>query len=630
MKKIVALDKPGKRVLLMGNEAIARGAIEAGTHYAAAYPGTPSSEIMMTLAPVAKELEIYAEWSTNEKVALEGAAAASLAGLRGLAIMKHAGVNWASDFLLNINLSGIGKGGLVLVSADDPGGHSSTNEQDNRFYGQFAEIPTIEPSDQQEAKEMIKYAFELSELVDLPVFFRTVTRISHSRSDVVLGEIEKIKRKPEFDKTKLYSSFPPSPGRHNILHEKVEKTREIFEKSELNKYDGVGDEEFRIITCGTGYLYSKEALEMLGLEKIGILRLGTLYPLPEKLIKKHLSKAKRILFVEEVDPYLEENIRSIAIDLEKDEIPEFFGKRTGHIPKVHELNTDIIINAITKIMNIDYEARDLDFAIQAEKALELVPPRTLTLCPGCPHRASFYAVSLALRKNKKGFCMGDIGCNALGILPPFRINKTLHCMGSGAGVAGGFGQLDELEDPPIAFMGDSTFFHAGMPAIINIAYNRSNATVIILDNMTTAMTGFQSHPGTGISATGDPVTKLNIEDLLKGAGIKDVRIIDPYNIEEARKAVYDAINNDEITAIIFRHMCAIEETRLKRKRGIEFKRYWVDPEKCIGCKICTDQFACAALVWEREEEKTKIDEVLCIGCGVCADVCPQQAISEVK
>ncbi len=628
MSKIVALDKPGKRVLLMGNEAIARGAIEAGIHYATSYPGTPSSEIMGTLCKVAKELEFHAEWSTNEKVAFEGAAAASFAGLRAITSMKNVGLNWASDMLLTINLSG-SNGGLVIISADDPGGHSSTNEQDNRVYGKFAEVPTMEPSSQQEAKDMVKFAFELSELVKLPVLIRGTTRLTHSRGDVVLGEIEKIRRKPKFEGP--FSSFPSSPGKHNVLHEKVEKAKEILEKSEFNTYEGNGDEEFIIITSGTGYSYTKEVFATLGLEKVGILKLGTLFPLPEDLIKKHLSHAKKVLFVEEVDPYLEDDIRSIAVDLEKDKIPDkFYGKKTGHIPSVHELTPDIILNAIAKIEGIEYQARDPEYVSKTKKGLQIVPPRTLTLCPGCPHRASFYAVKMAIRKNKSGFCTGDIGCYTLGVLPPFKINSTVHCMGAGVGLGVGFGQIEDLENGPvIAFAGDGTFYHACVPAIINAVYNQSPAKIMVLDNMITAMTGLQPHPGTGKTAVGDLTTEIKIEDICKGVGVKDIRIIDPFNVKEAIKVIYDAMNTPELTVIISRHMCTLEETKLKKMRGERFKEFQVDLDKCTGCKICTEQFSCPALVWLEDEEKVKIDDILCVGCAVCADVCPYRAIGEV-
>ncbi|HYQ61315.1 MAG TPA: thiamine pyrophosphate-dependent enzyme, partial [Desulfatiglandales bacterium] len=486
----IAQNAPGKTVLLMGNEAIARGALEAGVKVCAAYPGSPSSEIIGTLAKVAGEMGLHVEWSVNEKVALEVAAAASFAGLRGLCAMKQNGLNVASDFLLNLNLTGTG-GGLVLVVADDPSGVSSSNEEDSRIYAKLGDLPLLEPATFQEAKEMTKTGFEISEQLGLPVLIRSVTRVSHARGNVSLDEIPKASPKPRFENSRPRLAFPPVTN-HKVLHERFNRAKQIFEESPFNFYRGPEKPELLVVTSGSGYMYSLEALINLRVqERVGILKMGTTWPLPGDLLLKHLKKTDRILFVEEVDPFLENNVKEtyaqncIALGLKS-----FFGKVSKNIPDTGELNPEIVTRAIQTLLDVSYEPRPPDYAQRAhEAASALAPSRTLGFCPGCPHRATYWAIKMALALDgRDGFVLGDIGCYSMGMFPSgFGQMKTLHAMGSGSGLACGFGQLERfgLKQPVVAVCGDSTFYHAAMPALVNAHYNGSNFLLLLLNNSAT-------------------------------------------------------------------------------------------------------------------------------------------------
>ncbi|MBF0226552.1 MAG: indolepyruvate ferredoxin oxidoreductase subunit alpha [Desulfobacterales bacterium] len=637
MKPIV-LNQPDTSYLVIGNEAIARGAIEAGVDFCAAYPGNPSSEIMETLASVSKDLNFYAEWSVNEKVALEAATAASFAGLRAITSMKQNGVNVVSDFLTNLTLSGT-KGGLVLVTCDDPGGISSTNEEDARPFSKLAEVPMLEPSNPQEALDMTTFAFDLSEEIGSLCIMRSTSRISHSRGNVVFSPLPERKRIPSIDPSNLRNTFPVAL-KHQTVIEKLETAKKIFETSKFNSYTGSENPELLIITCGTGYLYSREAINLLGLwDKIGLLKLGTTWPLPENLINVNLTKSNNILIVEEVQPFLEDNIKSIyaqnAINLG---LKSFFGKSSGHIPKIGELNPDILLNAISKILNIKYQFQDKEYSDKAKNtASNLTPPRELGFCPGCPHRASFFNIKNALKFDaRNGFVSGDIGCYTMAIWPTgFKQVNSVHAMGSGVGLASGYGKLHELgfNQPIISVVGDSTFFHAGLPPLINAVYNKSNFLLIVLDNSATAMTGFQPHPGTGINAKGEPTNKINIEDVCNAVGAK-VEIVDPFDIDNASKSIYRLLQNENgVRVIIMRRKCAL----VQRKEGGFPYKVEIDSDKCIGeecgCnRYCTRVFRCPGLIWDKVSGKTKIDTVICVGCGVCAKICPKNAIilKEVK
>jgi len=626
----VDVDEPGKKVLLMGNEAMARGAIEAGVNFCTAYPGTPSSEILETLAKVGESNGIYTEWSTNEKVALEAAGAAAFTGLRAMTSMKHQGVNVCSDFLATVNLTDT-RGGFVLVACDDPGGHSSTQEEDTRNFARSFDIPLLEPATIQEAKDMVKWAFTLSEELKLICMMRSVTRISHARGNVELGEIVRVERRASTPMVDIFTSMPPAT-RHPALHRKLEKAGKLFEKSEFNWYVGPKDAEFLIITSGTGWVYSQEALKLLGLQdEVGTLKLGTTWPLPEKLVSGHLKHAKDVIIIEEIDPFLEQNVKILTAEMAFEIGPiKFYGKRSKHIKDTGEINVDSVIKALTKIKNTDYKPRDEEYASKVKKLVGSVPARTLGFCAGCPHRASFWAIKTAIKwDGRDAYDCGDIGCYTLGIGPAgFMQLKTIHCMGSGIGLATGFGNLERFgfDRPVIAVAGDSTFYHACIPALINARYNSANVLFIILDNSATAMTGFQPHPGTGTDSRGHETPVMSPERICEGIGVKTVTC-DPFDFEETTRTIYDKLQEDGTRAVVLRRTCAIIEDRKRERRP----KVYVDQSKCIGdecgcVRFCSRVFNCPGIVWDAENEKAKIDEVICTGCGACAKLCPQDAI----
>ena len=635
----VGLDKPNRRVLLMGNEAIARGALEAGVNFCTGYPGNPASEILEALIKVAREFDIYVEWSVNEMVALEAAGAAAASGLRALTAMKNLGADVCSDFLMTVNLSGT-KGGFVIVTGDDPSAHSTTTELDTRNYARFADIPLLEPATTQEAKDMTKFAFELSEELGLICMVRTVTRLSHSRGVVTLGTIPKVKRTARFGPGEMWTSGSSRIAcmLHGILHEKIEKAKRKFEESEFNWYRGPEDADFMIITSGTGWLYSLEAVKLLGLEdEVGILKLGTTWPLPEKLVATHLKHVNEVLFVEEIDPFLEQNVKMLAGELMVEGVGpiKFYGKKSNHIrgefgAGTGEINVDIVIRALAEIKKLEYSPTEKGYAEKVSQIVSShVPPRSMAFCAGCPHRASFWVIKKALAWSGGGIVTGDIGCYSLGLLPTgFSVEKTLHCMGAGLGTANGFGNLKKfgLNKPVIAIAGDSTFYHACIPALINAKWNGANLLLVVLDNNTTAMTGHQPHPGVGINALGNASASIPIEDICRGIGV-EVRVQDPFNIDEAVQELYEMLQMEGVKVMIFRHECPLTEARRKEKRP----RVYVDQDKCIGdecgcARFCTRVFRCPANIWDYSKGKAKIDETICIGCGLCADLCPAGAI----
>jgi len=634
--KSIAQNAPGKTVLLMGNEAIARGALEAGVRVCAAYPGNPSSEIIGTLAKVAEEMGLHVEWSVNEKVALEVAAAASFAGLRGLCAMKQNGLNVASDFLLNLNLTGC-RGGLVLVVADDPAGVSSSNEEDSRHFAKMGDLPLMEPANFQEAKEMTKLAFKISEELELPVLIRSVTRVSHARGNVRLDELPQSSPKPRFDTSRALTAFPALPN-HKILHERFNRAKKMFEESVFNFYRGPERPELMVVTCGSGWMYSLEAAINLNVQdRVGILKLGTTWPLPENFVLKHLKQADRVLFIEEVDPFLENNVKEIyAQNCLVLGLRAFFGKASKHIPDVGELNPEIVSHAIQNLLNISYEPRPAEYALRAhESTAELVPARALGFCAGCPHRATYWAIKVALTLDgRDGFVLGDIGCYSLGMGPSgFGQMKTLHAMGSGTGLACGLGQLNRfgLEQPVIAVCGDSTFYHAAMPALANAYYNGANFLLLLLDNSATAMTGFQPHPGTGYTAIGSEAPVIDLKAICKVFGAH-VEVVDPFDVATTVETLLRLLQKEKgVKVLILKRECALVSAKhQKRLYQVE-----VDQELCLGescgCnRLCTRIFKCPGLMWDQAAGKAHIDEAICTGCGVCAEICPGSAIRKEK
>ena len=630
----------GTSYLVMGNEAIVRGALEAGVNVASGYPGTPSSEIIDSLAKVASELDLYVEWSVNEKVALEVAAAASFAKLRALCAMKQNGVDVASDFLLHLAGTGT-RGGIVLVACDDPGALSSANEGESRYFARMMEIPLLEPGNFQEAKEMTKWAFELSEEIRQIVFVRSVTRISHASGNITYGKLPEKKRRAEFkydglilDPDEGVMVSPPVGWKHQRQQEKVKKVREMFEESPFNTYQGPERPDLLLITSSACYLYSREAISILGLEdRVGLLKLGTTWPLPPKLLTKHLLKTDRVMIVEEVLPFLEDHVKILAAE-QAFEVgaKTFYGKNDGTIPMSGELNPDLVIAALSTVLGIDYAPVSEDYEQSAKLFASVgAPVRDLVFCAGCPHRASFFSIHNALELDgRKGFVCGDIGCYAMANRPTgYRTLKTLHAMGSGTGVASGFGKMGQfgMDQPILAVCGDSTFYHAVMPALVNAVHNKADITLVVMDNSGTAMTGFQPHPGVARNALGQEVPGVDIAKISEAIGAR-VEIRDPFNVQETRETLNNLIEDKNgAKVLVLRQACALSPQR-RNKKNYDVR---VDQTICVGevcgCgRFCTRIFRCPGIIWNYEKKRAEIDEGICAGCGVCADVCPQGAI----
>lgn len=624
----ISSDAPGERIFVLGNEAIARGAIEAGVQVAAAYPGTPSSEIVENLAEVAKEVDMYVEWSTNEKAAFESALGASICGVRAMASMKHVGLNVAHDPLMTASHIRT-KGGLVVVVADDPWAWSSQNEQDSRYVALQGHIPVLEPSSVQEAKDMVVDAFRLSEEFGQMFMVRSVTRIGHGRSDIVLGKISREKRKGSFKKDPGLYVYVPRTARINkpLMLERLEKIRKAVNTMPYNKLQMAAKATLGIIACGLSYSYTMEAVKWLGLEdKVSILKIGTPNPLPEELITKLLKSVKEVLVVEELDPFVELHVKAIAGD--QNIGVKVHGKDV--VTEIGELSTRKVTEAIARLtktkLPVDFSALDK----LEQEAAPLLPLRPPALCPGCPHRGSFRAITVAAQRVAKEYGKdvepiypSDIGCYTLGLNPPLRAVDTTICMGGSFGLANGMARV--VDAPIIAHLGDSTFFHAGIPPLINAVYNKANITMVVLDNSATAMTGFQPHPGTGYTATGDETTTLKPEDIARACGVKFVEVVNPFELKAATETVEKAMRFQGPAVLVFRAPCAMIELRDKKKAGEKVVPYRVDPDKCDPkCDACIRLLGCPAII--REGDKAVIDASLCTGCSLCAQICPYNAI----
>ncbi|MGD0794554.1 MAG: indolepyruvate ferredoxin oxidoreductase subunit alpha [Dehalococcoidales bacterium] len=572
-------DAPGARLFMLGNEAIARGAMEAGVQVVASYPGTPSSEITETLVTNAKASGLYAEWSVNEKVALEVAMAASISGLRSLAIMKHVGVNVAHDPLMSASYMGA-RGGLVLVSADDPGQWSSQNEQDNRYIARQAYIPVLEPSSAQEAKDMMADAFALSEQYGQIFMLRSVTRIGHARSDVVLGEMSKDKRQAKFVKDPVKLVCLPANFRVNrrLVVQRMAKIKEAVETLPYNQMTLKKGARLGVIACGISYSYAMEAVRWLKLEdKVSILKIGTPYPLPVKMTEQFLKAVPEVLVVEELEPFVEDEVKVVAEDVGI--LAKIRGKDL--VSLVGELGVRQVAEALCKLTGVkppvDFAALD---KLRDETAA-LLPLRPPTMCAGCPHRASFYAINIACQQYERETGVtpvrtGDIGCYALGANPPLNSDDVAVCMGGGFGIANGLAHV--LDAPVVAHLGDSTFFHSGIPPMLNAVYNKANFTMVVLDNSTTGMTGFQPHPG----APGEGGTPVKIEDIARAGGVKFVEVVDAFDLPKLISAVGRAMKFDGPSVIVARRACNIIDQREKRKTGAKTVPYKVDKAKCMA------------------------------------------------
>ncbi|MGB7545001.1 MAG: indolepyruvate ferredoxin oxidoreductase subunit alpha [Methanothrix sp.] len=591
------------REYLLGNAAIARGLLEAGVGLVAGYPGTPSSEIIETVVDLKGDSKLHVEWSVNEKVALEVAAGASWAGRRAAATMKHVGLNVAADPFMTLAYLGVGAG-LVVICADDPYCHSSQNEQDSRRYAQFAGTACLDPKNPAEAKEMASYAFDLSEKFNIPVMLRPTTRVSHSRSDVEVGEIRPAAEAGHFVKNPAHRVALPVHARplHGELLAKQERIEAELEGAPWNRLVLRG--KTGVIASGIAALYAQEAIAELN-EDISLLSLGT-YPLPGRMIRKMLEHVSRVMVIEELEPVVEEQVKILARTVNPG--LEILGKEDS-IPRQGELDIITVRNAIARMMKLPERA--------AAKSPDpsILPPRPPSLCPGCGHRATYYAMKKAFGKN--AIFPSDIGCYTMAV--NMGTVDTCLCMGASITLASGIRHGGETEGICCS-LGDSTFLHGGMTGLLNAAYNKARITVAILDNSTTAMTGHQPHPGTGVTATGEPTVQVSLEALAKALGAGLVETVDPYQLDETIKSFERARDYPGLSVIIARRPCVIKA----RKAGQRPRPLKVN-DGCKGCKICID-FGCPAI--EFEEERARINS-LCTGCGVCAAICPASAIEEV-
>jgi len=616
--RVLLKDEVGKRVLLLGNEAIARGVLEAGMGVVTTYPGTPASEIGDSISAIAAEAGLYMEYSTNEIVAVEVAAGAANSGVRTLTAMKHVGLNVAADAVMTLAYIGV-KGGYVIVTADDPGCYSSQNEQDNRFYALLSNLPCLEPSNAQEAKEMTISAVEISEKLELPLLLRLTTRVSHTRGPVIYGKLRKPNLKGEFIRDVKRMVMVPANARpmHVRLLEKVEKAKEISETSPYNRIVREGSSGLGIISSSSAYNYAVEAAHLLGLDA-SILKLGMTHPLPEKMIAEFLKNHEKIVVVEELEPYLEMQVKTIA----KDYAPnvKIYGKAGRlYFQRKFELSTRKVMMGLAEITGkeppIDFRRIDEEYA----EIVKDLPSRPPILCAGCPHRASFYVIKKATGEN--AIYTTDIGCYALGIAPPLKVGDILICMGASIGTAQGISKTTGKQT--IAVLGDSTFFHAAIPGLINAVYNNHKVTLVVLDNLTTAMTGSQPHPGTGVTGMRSPSERILIEKVAEGCGVKYVKVVDPFKIKEATAVLKEALQHHGPSVVVFRSPCALMATRDKRRKGEKTVPFKITQE-CTNCMVCIKLLGCPALVIK--DGKVTINEALCTACGLCVSVCPYNAI----
>jgi len=606
--------EPGSKLYLLGNEAVVRGALENGISVAATYPGTPSSEIGDVFMDVAKDAGMYFEFSTNEKVALEVAAAAAASGLRSFVWMKHVGLNVASDSFMSIAYTKI-RAGMVVLSADDPSMWSSQNEQDNRWYGRLGNAPVLEPSSPQEMKDLMKYAYEISEKCGLAVLMRTTTRISHMRGVVTVGEVNIGKKKGEFVKEPF--RFVPMPAQSYAAHKRIIGTlAELAHEADAspwNKVYGNGG-KLGIIASGPTFNYAMDIVNEYGL-KADVLKLTFTYPFPENVVLDFIKDHEAILVAEEVDPIMEKEV--FAILGKNGLVRKIFGKLDGTMPMAYEFSTDILKAGISKALGISLPEKT---PIASDLKLPARPP---VWCPGCGHRDMYYATRKALEHLgiDNAVYPSDIGCYTLSAASPYKMADYLLSMGSSIGLASGLSVATDQKI--VAFIGDSTFFHSGMPPLVNAVHAARKLVLVILDNRITAMTGGQPNPGIPLNGMGEAAPEISIEALVKAIGVSFVKTVDPANLAAAQTVMEEALGFDGVAVVIAKHPCVMIKTKDKSTRQkLIFK---VDKEKCDKCKLCVTTFACPAM-FISGDGTVAIDEALCNGCAVCVQVCPQKAI----
>lgn len=629
------VDEPGARVLVIGNEAITRAAIEAGVGYSSTYPGTPASEIGDTLSVLAKDIpNFYFEYSINEAAAIEGAAGASWIGIRSLCTMKHVGLNVASDALHTIAQSGTSKnGGLVIICASDPGVYSSQSEQDDRWFSYHTNVPILEPSNVQEAYDYLHKAFEISETYDVPVLLYPSSRVCHSMGVIKLGEIKPAKDKGEFRSavSRFVNAQIVSIQNKKNLEKNIKKIRKRMDRVAVNRILE-GTSTTGIITSGVSFGYVLEALDLLGIYDIPILKLGLIYPLSpdevQNFVKDH--KLEKLIIVEELLGFLENEVKEtlydggIVVELHGKDTFNFFG----------ELNVDLVMEGLAGVLDVDLGDRFKTIMKKAQKARSQIPPREPTFCPGCPHRATFYAMKKAT--NGEGVFGGDIGCNTLGIRSPFSLVDWVVCMGAGVGIAQGISHKSDQN--VFAFIGDGTFFHSGMTGVLNAVYNDANMMLIIMENHWVGMTGHQPTPSTGISSLRQPQEPVEIQDIVKAFGCKWVRTVDPYNTIRLIETIKDGMKRKGFRILISDQECSVQSDRrfkrlLRETEGkIPRVYYQIDPERCQKCKECLQKLACPAILLKEVdgEEIIYIEEPRCTQCGVCYEICPNAGITKTE
>lgn len=615
--------------MIMGNQAIALGALKAGVNLVAGYPGTPSSEIIEFISKYKSKTGTYVEWSVNEKAAAEVAAGASYAGSRTLITMKQVGLNVASDPVMCLSYVGV-KGGMVIVSADDPGPISSQTEQDTRNFAQYSKLPCFDPSTPLEAYEMIQEAFELSEKYNTPVLLRPTTRVDHAYESMEFPELGPCRQPGQFEKdSKRWVIFPrASYNNHKRIFERNEKILPVeFSNSKWNTINQNNSNKVAFATGGISYCYLMEALSLLGLKDIPVLKIGTPYPFPKPLAEEFLKSHEQIVVFEELDPVIEENLIKIAGKARVN--CEIRGKLDGTVPEAGELSVEIIKSVVVELVETTLNKK-LDHGVVSTGSTTPTTPdlpvRPPVLCAGCPHRGAFYAVKQAMKGKKTVYC-GDIGCYTLGNAMPLDMTDTCLCMGADITMAQGF-YHNEPGRYCFSFIGDSTFFASGITGVVNAVYNQAKQTICILDNSTTAMTGHQPHPGTGVTMMGEIVEKISIEKILEGIGVSPIIQVNPFDQKAAVEAVQKASEAPGVSAIIFKAPCIA----IAQKVGWEKPHaLTVDTNKCIGCRKCINELGCPALsVSFTKNEKGKnlveIDKSLCTGCNLCGQVCPLDAI----
>ena len=609
-------DQPGHKLLLLGNEAIARGALEAGVAFASTYPGTPSSEISLNLFQVSQETDLYFEYSTNEKVALEVAAAAANSGLRSMCMMKHVGLNVAADALMTLAYVGT-RAGLVILSADDPYMFSSQNEQDNRYYGKLSGLPVLEPSSVEEAKAMVPYAFELSETLGEPVILRTTTRINHSNAVVTLGALTPPRTVGHFEKDPFSFVTVPAVSRrlHARLLENMARAQHMAEESPYNFEKGRGS--WGIICNGVSYPYVADAIQDLAIEeRVRVLRIGFSHPLPAERIGAFLAACEKVLVVEEGEPYMEEAVKAFA--QERGLTLPINGKGPELFSRLYEFDPAMVRGKLAAYFGVPCPPP----AVPDLSDLPEAPQRPPTLCAGCSHRATFYAV----KKATEGLDVihpSDIGCYTLGFMPPLSMGDYVICMGASTGSSGGFSRATSQK--VVAFIGDSTFFHSGMPGLINAVFNNHNLTLVILDNRTTAMTGHQPNPGVDMQELHlEGYNQIVLEPLVKAMGVRHVTTIRPYQVKKSIAAIRAAVEFEGVSVVIAQEKCALYAKSLRQLKGKPFQV----SDRCRNHRDCLNDLGCPAFYLEGE--RVRIDPDICIGCALCAQVCPENAIVPVK